>query len=387
MKYQVYVVPCKNYEDVPEKIQALFKLMGGIEQFIKADEKIVIKPNLLQVAHPDKAVTTHPSIVGAVSKRVKDICDLTVIAESPGSGLPHSESTFKKLYETTGMSEAAKESGASLNWDTTHQVVSFPQGKLIKRFEILTPITEADGVINLCKLKTHTFMGMTGAIKNNFGAIVGRSKPGYHAKLMDTRHFASMLLDLADYVKPRLTIMDAVLGMEGNGPFAGTPKQVGYLIASNNPLALDVVASSMMGLAFENNPVLLEAKSRGMAPIALDEIDLVGATIEELSIHDFKLPDTFVGGTGFGMMPKWVSKIAQTVFKNGATMKPIIRRDDCVACGICKKACPKEAITIHSKKYAEIDYGLCIRCYCCHEMCPEEAIGLKSNVLYKLVHH
>lgn len=387
MKYKVFVVHCSDYGDVPQKIDILLDMMGGLNQFIRSGERIVVKPNLLQVAAPEKAVTTHPSIVESVCKKVKALNDLAVIAESPGSGLSHSEGTFKKLYETCGMNEASQNSGVPLNWDTSHQVVSFGEGQLIKRFEILTPIAEADGVINLCKMKTHTFMGMTGAVKNNFGAIVGRSKPGYHAKLMDTRHFAGMLLDLADYVFPRFTIMDAVVGMEGNGPFAGSPKKIGYLLASESLLALDVVASEMMGLAFDKNPVLLEAKNRGMTPTSLDAIELVGASIDELRVQDFKMPDTFVSGLGFGAMPDWVVKLASALFKNGASMKPVVRQNDCVACGICKKACPKDAITILPQKYAHIDPDLCIRCYCCHEMCPEEAIDLRRHWMYRLIHH
>ena len=124
--------------------------------------------------------------------------------------------------------KAVEAAGAELNFDTTYKPVFFLQGKLIKHFDVITPVIAANGVLNLCKLKTHTFMSMTGAVKNNFGVIPGLAKPGYHAKLHDKHHFADMMLDLAEFVSPRVSIMDAVMGMEGDGPgAAGTPRPIG----------------------------------------------------------------------------------------------------------------------------------------------------------------
>ena len=170
-----------------------------------------LKANLLAAAEPEEAITTHPAVTAAAGKMAKAAGAAPVIADSPGSGFQYTEGTLKRDYRTCGMYDAAAEAGIDVNLDTTYQAISFPEGVLAKRLDVITPVVKADGVFNLCKLKTHTYMGMTGAVKNHFGIIPGLAKPGYHAKLHDTDRFADMLLDLAAYVAPRVSIMDAVL--------------------------------------------------------------------------------------------------------------------------------------------------------------------------------
>ncbi len=384
MNQRVYAVRCPDYESVEYKIPELLDMMGGIQQYVSANETIVLKPNLLQAARPEKAVTTHPTVVAAVGKMAKNAGARVILADSPGSGLPNTKKIYQRLYQACGMMQAAQQAGIELNWDTSFQNISFPEGKLIKRFEVITPVTKADGVINLCKLKTHSFTAMTGAVKNTFGVICGYTKPGYHAKLRDASRFAAMLLDLADYLSPRLSIMDAVVGMEGDGPGAGSPRQVGLLLAAQNSLALDVVAGEIMGLPKDRNPILVEAVRRGRKPTKIDEIDLQGIKTGELGIPGFRLPRTFLTGPGFARMPSAITRITQFLFKKGATLKPEIQKELCTACGICQKACPVQVISINHQ-YAEINQKDCLRCYCCHEMCPENAVKLRSSLLYRLI--
>jgi uncharacterized protein (DUF362 family)/Pyruvate/2-oxoacid:ferredoxin oxidoreductase delta subunit len=375
---EVYVVKCPDYDHVEEKMKELLAMMGGMSQFAKPGEKIVLKVNLLGAAKPEKAVTTHPAVVTAVARMAKSEGSSPVIADSPGSGYPYNEKTLDRVYRTCGMYKAAEESGIEVNLDTTYQIVSFPDGKLIKRFEVITPVIETDVVFNLCKFKTHGFLNMTGAVKNSFGVIPGLTKPGYHAKLQDKHHFASMCLDLSAYVSPRISIMDAVIGMEGNGPHAGAPRHIGLLAASTNPLALDIVAGEIMGLDRKNNPVLIEAEKRGISPNRLEQVEIIGADIADLRVADFKLPSTVLGGAGSSLL-----SLLAPVFKSGFTVRPQIIESKCIACGICRDACPMKVISIVNK-HAQIDNRNCIRCYCCHEMCPHHAIELKQGVLYCL---
>ena len=376
---KVYLVKCTDYDQADEKITELLSLMGGVAVFAKSAEKLVLKVNLLLPSAPDRAATTHPAVVSAVAKQMQSAGARAVIADSPGSGYPHNQKTFEKLYQLCEMDQAAESAGAELNVDPAYASVFYPEGRLIKRFEIIQPVLDADGVINLCKLKTHGFTAMTGAIKNSFGVIPGLTKPGYHAKLRETSQFASMLLDLSAYVTPRLSIMDAVVGMEGNGPNGGTPRKVGYLIGAENPLALDVVAGEIIGIPFEKNPVLVEAEKRGLAPTRIEQIELIGAEREELRIPDYKLPATLETGRGFDYM-----SALRPIFKNAFTVKPKIIRKKCVACGACRDACPVHVITISPKKYAIIDRKNCIRCYCCHEMCPHDAIDLHAGLFFRM---
>ena len=148
-------------------------------------EHIVLKVNLLREARPDEAVSTHPAVVAAVARMVMKEEAKPLIADSPGSGFRYTKAVLEKIYHTNGMWQAAQDSGAELNFDTSFENLSFPEGKLIKCFDVITPVLKADGILNLCKLKTHSFTHMTGAVKNHFGVIPGRTKPGYHAKLAD----------------------------------------------------------------------------------------------------------------------------------------------------------------------------------------------------------
>lgn len=378
MNNKVYLIRCMDYDQVETKTAELMAGLGGVGQFVAAGENIVLKVNLLQAAAPEKAVTTHPALVTAVGRLVKKEGANPLIADSPGSGLPYNQNTLNRLYQTSGMDQAAQAAGIALNRDTTYQAVSFPQGHLIKRFEVITPVLQADGVFNLCKLKTHTFMSMTGAVKNNFGVIPGLIKPGYHAKLHETGRFAQMLLDLATYVSPRLSIMDAVVGMEGDGPHTGTPRRVGWLLAAQNPLALDVVASEIMGLDRTLNPVLLAAEQQQLYPHRLEQVELIGASVSDLRVPGYKLPSTLQTGSGLGT-PNWLTP----VFKEAKSLQPHVIAEKCIACGSCFQACPVGAITLNGQ--AQIDAKSCIRCYCCHEMCAEEAIELRSSWLYRVV--
>ena len=386
MDNRVYVIQCPDYGQAEERIVQLVDLMGGMNSFVNKGETIALKVNLLRAGTPDEAVSTHPTIVSAVARMVKTSGAEPVIVDSPGAGFRFTEKVLTKIYNTNGMSGAADKSGAKLNFDTTFEIVSFPDGKLIKRFEIITPILRADGILNLCKLKSHTFTSMTGAVKNHFGVIPGLAKPGYHAKLMDTGRFANMLLDLMSIVSSRISIMDAVIAMEGDGPSGGDPKQVGVFLGGTNPLALDVVAGEIIGLPRESNPILLEAENRGMQPNHMNQVELIGADISGLRIPDFKLPRTICQGIGFGDHLTWWQRPLQPLFKDSLTLKPRISKEKCIACGACHEACPVKAISMaksRKKTHAQIDDEKCIRCYCCHEMCADDAVILRGSLLYR----
>jgi len=423
MKTDVYVVKCASYDEAEEKIGELLALMGGMGNFAKAGEKITLKANLLSASSPDKAITTHPAVVAAIGALVKKEGALATIADSPGTGYRYSEGTLRKLYKASGMDEAAKQAGIEVNMDTGHDEVSFPNGKQLTRMKAIRPVTRADGVINICKMKTHMLMHMTGAVKNSFGIIPGISKIGFHAKLLNKGRFADMLLDLSLYVSPRLSVMDAVLAMEGDGPGAsGTPRHVGLLLASGNPLAVDVVAGEIMGLPREHNPVLIAAEKRGLTPNDIKDINVIGEDLRALRIPDYKFTATVenliqktgssASGTEGGQVSAQASAQASGQESSQASGQegghasaqasvqasaqasgqesgleggqasaqyPVVLKDKCIGCGICQNACPQKTITISARegnKRAEIDTKNCILCYCCHEMCPHMAIDI-----------
>ncbi len=383
MDNKVYIVQCKDYEEVADKLTDLINLMGGMERFARPGEKIVLKVNLLREARPEEAVCTHPALVAAIASLAQEQGAGSIIADSPGGGYRYTAKTLDKIYRTSGMHQAAEQAGIEVNLDTTSRPVSYPDGILTKHFDIITPVYEADAVFNLSKMKTHLFTMMTGAVKNIFGVIPGLSKPGYHAKLHDPKRFAGMLLDLARYISPRLSIMDAVVAMEGNGPGTGDPRKVGLLIASESPLALDVVAGEIMGIDRKQNSIIMEAEQRDLQPNRLEDIEVIGADLAEVKVPDFKPPQVAPGNFGLDPMP-WHQQILQPFFKNAYTVRPGVIWERCIACSTCIEGCPMEAVSFVKEK-AFIDDDKCIRCYCCHELCPEEAIGLHGSWLYQLL--
>lgn len=381
---QVYAASCPDYGQAEEAIRALVEQMGGMGRFVRPGERIVLKANLLRAAPPESAICTHPAVVEAVAKLVKEAGGTPVICDSPGGAL-HKEAVLRSLYEKTGMAAAAAAAGAELSMDSSTRTVSLPEGKVLRQAEIITPVAEADGVIDLCKMKTHVLMSMTGAVKNLFGVIPGLSKVGYHATHPDHATFADVLLDLTGYVKPRLSLMDGILAMEGDGPgSSGTPRQAGLLLAAANPLALDTAAGAIMNLPRQDNPVLLAAERRGLTPCRMEDVELIGGTVEELRMADYKFPASTKSNLMDFLGP--LSRPAERLCKKALSQTPRIDGAKCVGCGICAKSCPGQAIAMTAPgKKARISQKACIHCYCCHELCPQKAVELHQSWLGRLL--
>lgn len=381
---QVYAASCPDYEQAEACIRALVEQMGGMGRFVRPGERIVLKANLLRAAPPESAICTHPAVVEAVARLVKEAGGTPVICDSPGGAL-HKEAVLRSLYEKTGMAAAAAAAGAELSMDSSTRTVSLPEGKVLRQAEIITPVAEADGVIDLCKMKTHVLMSMTGAVKNLFGVIPGLSKVGYHATHPDHATFADVLLDLTGYVKPRLSLMDGILAMEGDGPgSSGTPRQAGLLLASANPLALDTAAGAIMNLPRQDNPVLLAAERRGLTPCRMEDVELIGGTVEELRMADYKFPASTKSNLMDFLGP--LARPAERLCKKALSQTPRIDGAKCVGCGICAKSCPGQAIAMTAPgKKARISQKACIHCYCCHELCPQKAVELHQSWLGRLL--
>ena len=381
---QVYAASCPDYEQAEACIRALVEQMGGMGRFVRPGERIVLKANLLRAAPPESAICTHPAVVEAVAKLVKEAGGTPVICDSPGGAL-HKEAVLRSLYEKTGMAAAAAAAGAELSMDSSTRTVSLPEGKVLRQAEIITPVAEADGVIDLCKMETHVLMSMTGAVKNLFGVIPGLSKVGYHATHPDHATFADVLLDLTGYVKPRLSLMDGILAMEGDGPgSSGTPRQAGLLLAAANPLALDTAAGAIMNLPRKDNPVLLAAERRGLTPCRMEDVELIGGTVEELRMADYKFPASTKSNLMDFLGP--LARPAERLCKKALSQTPRIDGAKCVGCGICAKSCPGQAIAMTAPgKKARISQNACIHCYCCHELCPQKAVELHQSWLGRLL--
>jgi ferredoxin len=180
--------------------------------------------------------------------------------------------------------------------------------------------------------------------------------------------------------------MDAVVAMEGDGPNSGTPRHVGWLLASANPLALDAIAGEMIGLPWAQNPLLVEAEARDVFPANAVDVQLEGATLDELRVKDFAHPSARAAGVGIAEATWW-QKPVTWLMRQALTARPLVTQERCVACGACIRACPMDVITLEETgggRCAQIDDSGCIRCYCCHEMCPEDAIELYTGLLGRI---
>jgi uncharacterized protein (DUF362 family)/Pyruvate/2-oxoacid:ferredoxin oxidoreductase delta subunit len=383
---QIAISRCADYEQerVDEALRRGIDLLGGIGAFVSPGQKVVLKVNLLAPTGPERAVTTHPAVVEAMVRLVQEAGGEPVIADSPGASVPYTPASLRLVYRITGMLEVAERTGAALNWDTAVVDVAYLEGVLIKRLEVIKPVFEADVVISMPKLKTHVLTCFTGATKNLFGVIPGLSKPGYHAKLHTLHNFSAMLLDVTSFVNPALVVMDGIVGMEGKGPRGGNPRRVGVLLLGRDSVALDAVATTVVGI----NPLEVEtlkiAREWGRWSGDLSEIEVLGASIEEVRIADFvKPPPNLHGQVPFPN--SIVYGFIAPLLRRHLTLWPEMVADRCTACQTCLRSCPVQAISIKNG-LAVVDYDKCIRCYCCHELCPEGAVELRRSWLGRLIY-
>jgi uncharacterized protein (DUF362 family) len=343
-----------TYSD-PE-IETLLAPLGGMGRFVKKNEKVLLKVNLLSAKGPEKAVTTHPDFVRAVAKVVRAAGAEPYIGDSPSGSF--SKRNLKKAYKHSGLENLAGAEGIPLNFDTGVRNLDIPQGKRLQRSPICDFALNTDKIIALPKLKTHSMQYLTLACKIMYGVVPGLTKAKYHAQFPRKISFADMMLDILTIIKPQLYIMDGIIAMQGQGPGNGDPVKLDLVLASTDYAAMDIAVCKILGIEPVGIPALKMAKVRGLWP---ERIDYPIQSPEDVAYKGFRLPNT-ADHLLTGKKPPQKS--------------PVIT-DKCTACGECERICPKEAVKVKGQK-AEVTYSRCIRCYCCHEVCPDDAIVLRN---------
>ena len=377
MKSKVVLLPCREYDE--EKIYTLLKqgldFLGGLENLIPKDAKILLKPNLLKKAEVEKAVITHPVVVGAFARILRENgYEHIVLADSCGHG------TTQAVIRGTGMDMyLEKYHIPAIDYSEGLKTV-YPQGIQAKEFILPKELLEQDCVISLSKMKTHALERITGAVKNSYGFIYGFHKAKGHTQYPSADSFARMLIDLNKCVAPKLYVMDGILAMEGNGPGSGDPVPMNVLLMSTDPVALDSVFSRLVYLKPEMVPTNYHGEKMGLGTWKEEEIALLtpdGKISMAEAVKKYGNPDFHVDRTEVRKNIWTRMAGALKVFQK----KPYIDADKCVRCGICVQSCPVPGKAVDFRKgkgkLPVYDYRKCIRCFCCQEMCPKKAIKVK----------
>ncbi|KPK30332.1 MAG: hypothetical protein AMK70_14445 [Nitrospira bacterium SG8_35_1] len=352
-----------NY-DYGELKPVVFEIMDScIGEMISAGSRVIIKPNLLAAAPPDKAIVTHPMMVRAVAEYVIHRGARPRISDSPAVG------KFEKILKESGIKDVLED--LDVEFREFKQSVTIDTGKPFRQLEVAEDVMKADVIINLPKLKTHTQMLLTLGVKNLFGCIVGMKKPEWHMRAgADRELFARLLVRIFRTVRPTVTVLDGILAMEGQGPGrAGVPKEVSVVMGSTDTVAVDMTVCRMLGLEADE---LMTTKIALEEEIADRNIELDGTLP---SIGDFILPQMTSPMFGPVRFHRFIRK--------HLTQRPVCDDSLCKHCGECWKYCPAQAIS-HSRKKLHFDYDTCIRCYCCIEVCPHAALQARETVMGKV---
>jgi len=351
-----------DYETLRPLIFDMIEQIGSLN--IRNNMRILIKPNLLLPAKPEKAILTHPLLVKAVTEYVLECGGRPVISDSPAMG------SFEKILKEGGYAEAFKDVDVEFKrFEISEKVdIGAPFGKI----EIAKGAVEADIVINLAKLKTHAQMLLTLGVKNLFGCIVGLRKPEWHLRSgIDREMFATLLVKIYAAVNPSITIIDGVLAMEGQGPGkSGLSRDVGVIVGSRSAFALDRAICQMIGIDPDNLPTNKAARQLGFFTC---DVQVKG---DFIVIQNYKLPD--MGKVMFGPKP------VQRIIRKHMLQRPVVDPNLCELCSECWRYCPAKAI-VPGKKRVVFDYDKCIRCYCCLEVCPHGALHAKETLPGKVI--
>lgn len=380
--YPVYVSDCTSYDPdlLYVKLKEAFSLLGITNEMISG-KKVLLKPNLVLAKKPEHGATTHPMFAEVCARIMHELgAESIVLADSPGGS--YNQASLSVVYKTCEMTSVESEH-LRLNNDFSFSDAHY-DGVRLKNFHVINAACNADVIVDICKLKTHSLTGMSCATKNLFGVIPGVEKFQMHSTFPKINDFSEMLIDLSVYIiknKTFIAVCDAIISMEGNGPTYGTPKKTGLVLASLSPYALDIIAEHIMR-AENTVPYLDAAAKRNLTARKWEDIRVLGEA--DYPTYALRRPDT-----DSGQLLRNLSNLMGGRIAHMFEARPKINTKKCIGCGKCAHSCPQHTIVIKTKgknKCAVIKSNSCIKCYCCQELCPIGAVGTKQNILIKLIH-
>ncbi len=376
---KVAVVYCDSYrkEQVYKAVKSGLEAIGGIDSFVKPNEKILVKPNFLYPSETERNITTNPSVIEAVLRILSENKYANVkIGDSCANG--SGQSALLKL----GLNED-KLYGAMVAPMNEEVCIKVNEGSIAKRLFITKDAYEADAIIGISKMKTHMLERITGAVKNMYGLICGFRKAQSHVEYRTASDFARMLCDIHKSTHQRLHIMDGITAMEGNGPASGEPVNMNVILMSSDPIALDTVFARLINLKPELVPTIVHGNVLGLGNSDFDKIDII--LVKDLKAEPVTITKLFreYGKADFDVQREKdrFNVLQLWSHLNGGTARPYIDTEKCIKCGVCVSHCPVDGKAVQFKNGKDnppvYNYKKCIRCYCCQELCPQHAISVK----------
>ena len=350
----------------------LVEPFGGWAAIVSPGERVAVKVNLLRGAPPEKAVTTHPETLGCVLRALKEAGAEPFVADSPGG--PNGPAKVARAYKMSGIADVCTAEGVQIvDVEDDRTTLDAADGRLYRSFPAGKAFLDADAIVQVGVLKTHQLMRLTGGVKLTYGVIPGLAKAHLHVKAQRRDDFADMLLDLHLAVRPRFTIIDGIIAMEGQGPGSGEPKELGSLFAAHDCVALDVALADRT--AHERKSVYTVAASTRRGLVDLDDpYRLAGDPI---------VPDPTFKPVRRDMQER-VPPALQRTFRNLITARPrLVKPDACIRCNECAAICGARAIVMDP--LPDYDDSACVRCFACTEVCPTAAIDNVSPLFVRLL--
>jgi uncharacterized protein (DUF362 family)/Pyruvate/2-oxoacid:ferredoxin oxidoreductase delta subunit len=344
-----------------------------MREYVRPGDTVLLKVNLLAPMPPEKSITTHPALVEAVSREVTKAGGKVLVGDSP-AGIPRG---VERFWEITGIGEAVERTRGMMVKFEGSGTRSHREGGRI--YHLSAVLDHVDVVINMPKLKTHGLTLFTGAVKNCFGLIPGYQKTNFHKKAPKVEPFSEILVDIFSLAKPHLHIMDAVIGLEGNGPSAnGSPRKIGLILASGDGVSLDSVAARIIGFGEGRIATTRIAAERGLGEGRLSHIQIEGPPLSGIAVPGYALPTHYF----LNLVPTWLVKFAERYVWVRPKADPV----ECTRCGVCIESCPVQCISPGDGGIPTIDYSACINCLSCDESCPHGAMIQEMSWLARRIH-
>lgn len=360
----VIFTACRDYATaLPAAVERIFTDSRWLSTENLGGKKILVKPNMLTDRTPEQAVTTHPEFLRQVIRNLRQRGAEITVGDSPASA-----ANLKAVWEKTGMAAVCQQEGVAL--------ISFEQSgtEIIRQdgyeISIAKPALSADIILNLPKVKSHSLTVLTAAVKNLYGVIPGYTKTTLHRNHPNISDFGRLVKTIHSCLPPVWSIADGVIGMEGPGPANGTPVNLGFIAASQNPFALDIAICQTLGIAPERVPYLGSTRDlEANTPLIQGDA---------IRVESFKIP---AGAHLLNRVPAWLIRSSAGII----WVRPAFSDEKCIRCGLCVKACPVTALTLAKDlKAPHLNTKTCITCSCCHEVCPADAIQMRQSPLLRL---